>query len=724
VVAGIWGATLSSAMGGILGGPRILQAISSDKITPKIFARGYGVSNEPRNALLFIFLIAEAGILIGELNVIAGIVTMFYLASYGFINIAFFLENWASTDFRPSFRVNRFVGLVGFVTALLVMFKLDMVLMFAAFIIMGLLYYYLKRKLQKTDSGDVWQSVYSSLVRSALTRMRKRPLEQRNWQPNIILFSGGTEKRPYLIEFGKSLVGRHGVLSNFELKENKEVRMLVTRRDPDSSANDEMPGIFTQRKTVRDLYEGIESIAGVYGFSGFEPNTVMMGWARETQQPERFAGMLTTLYELDLNVLLLDWDKRTGFGKYKTIDIWWKDVSNQGNLALALCKLLLLSDHWDGALIRLMIVNSLTEQQDHIYSEAEELLETLRIIASVKVIDNHIKQRPFYEIVQAESHTTDLVITGIPEIEKGKEAEYVETTNNLLHQIGTVLLIKASSTFKKLSLEIDKPQYTYIPDQPRQHILSKKQIKFPESLLPEGVPAELKKLYASCLDLISEFHKEFIQPAFLYNVNQVLVLEKNILESVQLIESEPFCSFPSNKQARKLAYIKTNQLVLTEKIIEELQKPITTNQWEGLDKGIKFLTSGIRESVEKSPITIKVSLFPHQLEIHNTDNLAARNFKRFTRFIYSEKKISEGISYNVRFQRLIRKVLPISFYRNLDDSLIKLRKYNIDSVTEIRNLLQANQLFFDLVEHEAQAERLDAAKKEIREAIRNLKKLC
>ena len=38
VIAGVWGATLSSALGGILGGPRILQAMSLDNITPKIFS--------------------------------------------------------------------------------------------------------------------------------------------------------------------------------------------------------------------------------------------------------------------------------------------------------------------------------------------------------------------------------------------------------------------------------------------------------------------------------------------------------------------------------------------------------------------------------------------------------------------------------------------------------------------------------------------------------------
>ena len=68
VLAGIWGATLSSALGGILGAPRILQALSNDKVTPKIFGKGYGKNNEPRTALILTIVISELGILIGELN--------------------------------------------------------------------------------------------------------------------------------------------------------------------------------------------------------------------------------------------------------------------------------------------------------------------------------------------------------------------------------------------------------------------------------------------------------------------------------------------------------------------------------------------------------------------------------------------------------------------------------------------------------------------------------
>ena len=98
VYLGVWGATLSSALGGILGGPRILQAMSVDNLTPKIFAKGVGAGNEPRNALILTVVIAECGILIGDLNVIAEVVSMFYLAAYGFINLSFFLESLEGTE--------------------------------------------------------------------------------------------------------------------------------------------------------------------------------------------------------------------------------------------------------------------------------------------------------------------------------------------------------------------------------------------------------------------------------------------------------------------------------------------------------------------------------------------------------------------------------------------------------------------------------------------------
>ncbi len=463
VIAGIWGATLSSALGGILGGPRILQALSNDNVMPKIFGKGYGSKNEPRNALLFIFLIAEGGILIGELNLIAGVVTMFYLASYGFINLAYVLESWASTDFRPSFKVSRVFGIIGFVFAFAVMFKLDVVSMLAAFTIMGGIYFILKRKQLKLDFGDVWQSVWNSIVRKGLYRLSIKTIEERNWQPNIILFSGGTEIRSYLIEFGKSLVGRFGLLSNFDLIEEPSAKVLFPKHQQQKFGTDEdSQGIFTRRQTCNNIYDGIETIARTYGFSGIEPNTVILGWARQTKDPVRFHNLLHTISELDYNILLIDYDKRFGYGKHQQIDIWWRGEGNNGNLALTLSKFMVASLFWENAKIRLLIVNFENEKASYIQRGADEILARMRLDAEVKVINNQIDQKPIYDIIRVESKSADIVFVGIPQIKEADEADFVEKTNLLLKEIGTVVLIKASTVFNNLSLGINKGQKALI----------------------------------------------------------------------------------------------------------------------------------------------------------------------------------------------------------------------------------------------------------------------
>ena len=168
VVAGIWGATLSSALGGILGGPRILQAMSIDKVTPVFFGKGKGKNQEPVNALILVFIIAEAGILIGELDIIARLVSMFYLTAYGFINICYFLESWANPDFQPSFKIKRWIGLLGFMACFAVMFKLDMLAMMGALAVIGALYIGLQRKEVHLQSNDVWRSVWENIVNKGL----------------------------------------------------------------------------------------------------------------------------------------------------------------------------------------------------------------------------------------------------------------------------------------------------------------------------------------------------------------------------------------------------------------------------------------------------------------------------------------------------------------------------------------------------------------------------
>jgi len=287
----------------------VIIALLSSLVAPKFFGKGYGETNEPRNALILIFLIAEGGILIGKLDVIAGVVSMFYLASYGFINLAYVLEKWASTDFRPSFKIHISLGIIGFVASFAIMFKLDMPAMIASLLIMGAIYFIIKRKQVKTEYGDVWQSVWTTITRRALSKMNSKEIEERNWKPNILLFTGGTKKRPHLLELGKAVVGKHGILSNFDLYENKESNLLFRKYEQRVNSDEDIEGVFTRRQSCNNIYEGIEMISRTYGFSGVEPNTVLMGWGRQSKNPEEFVKLINTISELDLNILLVDYDK-------------------------------------------------------------------------------------------------------------------------------------------------------------------------------------------------------------------------------------------------------------------------------------------------------------------------------------------------------------------------------------------------------------------------------
>ncbi len=455
VIAGVWGATLSSALGGILGGPRIIQAVAQDRIIPKILGKGYGVNKEPRNALVFTFLIAEIGILIGDLNIIAGVVSMFYLIAYGFINIAFALEKWASTDFRPSFNIPIWVGILGFVATFFVMIQLDMFSMIAALVVLAIVYYFLRKKSMSLAMGDVWQSVKASMTRKLLTSLDQQQLVERNWRANILLFSGNKRNRPHLIEFAKYLVGQHGMISNFDLILNKSSKVLFPKHkqaipEEEKEANE---GIFSRRQECNNIYDGIKNIAATYGFSGVEPNTVLLGWGRTSEDKVAFAKMLHYLSELDFNIVLLDYDYDLGFGNYKQIDIWWRGGSNNGNLVLSLIKFIRLSYEWRNVTVRIMLINNEKVKNNDIISDAREVLDNMRINAEVRVVNNENKE-PVNAVIKRESSNADLIFLGLADVETGHEQEFMQRADNLYKDLGTIALVRASSTFQEIKIGV------------------------------------------------------------------------------------------------------------------------------------------------------------------------------------------------------------------------------------------------------------------------------
>ncbi|HHC79463.1 MAG TPA: amino acid permease [Flavobacteriia bacterium] len=460
VVLGIWGATLSSALGGILGGPRILQAMSLDKVTPKLFGIGKGENNEPVNALLLVFIIAEAGILIGELDVIARVVSMFYLTAYGFINISYFLESWANPDFQPTFKIKRWIGLLGFIACFGVMFKLDMVAMLGALAVIGGLYLGLQRKEVHLQSNDVWRSVWENVVNKGLKKIDARIDENSNWNPNIILFSGESDHQHYLLELSKTVSGRTGIVTNFKLilDKNNDKPLRRTEQVVRNETFKEL-GIFARQLKVDNIYTGITNIATTFGFSGVEPNTIMMGWPKGLENSKEYAKMTETLLLLDYNLLYLDFDRKATFGAYKTVDLWWRETdSKNAEMMLNIARFIIASPKWNNTSIRVLFVNNNNVDSTIIHDKIASLVEDLRVNVQIEIINNAVEQKPFYDIIKERSATTDLTLLGIPNYKIEKQAEFILKTNDLFETIGSTLLVKAANNFNELDLDIIKSE--------------------------------------------------------------------------------------------------------------------------------------------------------------------------------------------------------------------------------------------------------------------------
>lgn len=453
VIAGVLGATLSSALGSILGAPRILQAVAGDRIAPRFLAKGFGPSNEPRNALLFTYLIAQAGILIGELNAIARVVTIFFIITYGFLNITYTVESWASSDFRPSFRIPRIVSIIGAVACIVLMIQLDILALGIAAIVLTSLFLYLKNKELILNSGDTRSSIWLSLVKTGLMRLSKSELKGRNWRPNIIVFSGGVSKRPYMAELGAMLAGKLGIYTNFDLVTPEEENELGGNPMIESTAEvkfeslNETRKVITRRHMCSNVYDGIGVISSVYGFSGFEPNTVLMGWPRKPLNNAPFEKLISNLVNQDYNISFLRYDTDRKFGNHETIDIWWSGSGNVLPLALHLVRFITSTPVWRRARLRILVINNSLKNYERYHGAATELLEDLRIEGEVKIINN-VENAPVREIIRAESADTDLIISEILSLDSGNIPSAIAKTNSLVGDIGTAIFLRASSFFE------------------------------------------------------------------------------------------------------------------------------------------------------------------------------------------------------------------------------------------------------------------------------------
>ncbi|HNS17891.1 MAG TPA: hypothetical protein PKH94_01985 [Bacteroidales bacterium] len=620
VIAGIWGATLSSALGSILAAPRILQSTAIDRITPRIFSRGAGVANEPRNALLLTFLIAEAGILIGELNVIARIVSIFFITTYGFLNLSAAFERITSPDFRPSFKTPAWVSILGSVACFIVMIQLDFLAMIAGVVILGLLFVVLKRRQLVLETGDTWSSVWATMVRTGLRRLKKSSENTRNWRPNIILFCGQDTARPHLVEMAKAFSGRLGMFSAFELVESREPRLIKDQRY--FSASGKKDEFLIHQHKCRNIYEGMDEIARVYGFSGIEPNTILMGWSKNAKNKEQFLHLIQGFKESNFNSILLNYNTSKKFGEKKTIDVWWSGKGRNLIFSTFLLRHFTSEGDWKDARIRVMVINNVRARTESLHKILQQILTRYRITMEIKIIDNSADGLPAKDVICRESGASDLTLIGLPDLEYQNIDRVFDNVLTLSQHLGTFLLVNSSSHFESFDLGME-PQ----PDAGRT-ILPPQD---PDLPAVEAPPYPVVQEDIAKMDIHGrQMHALFFEKTFIPVFQDLEKLAGEIHSAIQKVfdQIDQLGDLPdAYRRTKTLIKISNDFYFRTSRIFTDLISRKLDLQKSTLDSGINWYINQLDQALLQFPARIEIPYETKDLAIRKKDPFLLKWFK-------------------------------------------------------------------------------------------------
>lgn len=430
ITIGVFAATLSSALGSMMGAPRILQAMARDRVFERLqsFAIGSGKSNEPRRAVVVTFAISQAGILLADLNAIAPIITMAFMMTYALLNLATFYEAITQNpSYRPQFRWCHWTtSLLGAVGCLAVMFLIDMWLASISITLMGLLYWNISRREVEARWGDVQSGLLFERARRSLLKLELELHHPKNWRPIILALSGRGWSRVYLAMYGHWFTTGRGILSLGQVIAGDVDDWLARRINQENILygfiREHELQAFPAVVVSPSLADGIESLVQCHGLGSLRPNMVLLGWPGDPERAARFIATLRTVTGLQCSVVAIRFaaepdDPRAA--PRGTLDVWWRGYQN-GELMLLLAYLLTTNNEWRSHTIRVLRVIDNEAGRENVYEHLTQLMTSARIRAIPEVIvDDDVHQA-----IQRTSRTAALVFMGFDAPKEGGEGDF------------------------------------------------------------------------------------------------------------------------------------------------------------------------------------------------------------------------------------------------------------------------------------------------------------
>lgn len=436
ITIGVFAASLSSALGSLLGAPRTLQALAVDRVIPGFIGKGFGKDKaDPRIATFISFLVALAAVLLGDLNLIAPILSMFFLLSYGLLNLSAGLEGLIeSPSWRPKFRVPCSVSLLGAVLCFSAMLMINADSTIMAILVTGLVFYLVKRRQLNAHWADMRYGILNLMIRFAIHRLNKLKPDERTWRPKILALSGSPKSRWHLVEMANSLTQHSSALTvasilpvedwSADKVESMETSMreYLEKREVDA-----MVKIFPSP----DMLSGARALVRAYGYGPLTPNTILLGDSGNESNHTEFAELIKLVQRTKRNLIMLRESEKPTVDEGEEIHVWWGGNKDNIGLMLTLAYQIQKSPIWKQSKLIIKTIVNVEDEQGPALARLESFIEEQRIPAEARVL---VKSMPsYYEIIRNASPEAGLVFMGMrPPLEDETNENYAQYYANLM----------------------------------------------------------------------------------------------------------------------------------------------------------------------------------------------------------------------------------------------------------------------------------------------------
>lgn len=329
VLAGLLGATFSSALSSLVGAPRILQALGQHNIVPASrWLASKSRTGEPRNALYLTGIIVLGALMLRSLNAVAPLITLFFLLTYAMINIVVLLEqSMKLVSFRPLFRVPRLVSLAGAAGCVFAMFVVNPVFSLVAVAVVLILHGILMRRQLKAPFGDMRSGLFVALAEWAAQKVKELAASrERTWKANLLVPVEDVDHLQRQFDFTANIARPKGFVKVVGLTGRVDQQRLLADL-PDVAAAFSEQGVFASWTIISAARFGDNLKAGIETFGGtfFKPNLLLLTLPDGTEREPELADIIETALQNEIGVLLLAGESLAGLGKPGWVNVWFRD---------------------------------------------------------------------------------------------------------------------------------------------------------------------------------------------------------------------------------------------------------------------------------------------------------------------------------------------------------------------------------------------------------------